>query len=153
MNKVERRKFLAACRTGNPWAACCALQVRRKCLPVFPMASLEAGVNFFVLALEFMGLRTSYSCQGHPKGFYITFHAGYDVAREIKGAKYFQVEIEGTNYWSLRLNETTGTRRKYSDDDRIRVLSGAARNWVAYFNFNSPAWMTEPTTKPCQKQS
>lgn len=138
MTKIERRKFLTACRTGNPWAACCALQVERECPPVYPKAPLDPGVNFFVLALEFLGLKTSYSCEGHPRGFYVTFHASYAMARSIKAAKYFLVEIEGDDYWSIRLSETTGTRRKYSDDDRIRVLSGAARSWVAHFNLNQP---------------
>ncbi len=47
---------------------------------------LEFGVNYFILKLESLGLKTMWSCEGHPSGFYIVFKAPYKIAREISYA-------------------------------------------------------------------
>lgn|SRR5581483_4447915 len=55
----------------NPWDAARKIKVLR-CAPGYPLADLEPGVKFFVLMLERLGAQTLYSCEGHPRGFYVT---------------------------------------------------------------------------------
>lgn len=66
------------------------------------LEELDPGVNYFVLMLNQMGFPTHFSCEGHPDGFYITFGAPYEAALRISEVGYFNVEIEGEDYWSLR---------------------------------------------------
>jgi len=76
---------------------------------------LDPGVNYFVFMLDQMGLRTLYSCEGHPGGFYVTFIAPYEKALEIKKAEFFSVEIEGENYWSIRRHSPLMDEREVVD--------------------------------------
>jgi len=84
---------------------------------------LEPGVNFFVLMLEQLGAVTYFSCEGHPTGFYIMFRASYALAQKIKSCGYFRVEIEGKNYWSIRMREYV------TEADRVTILTEAAKSW------------------------
>ncbi|HKC63172.1 MAG TPA: hypothetical protein VKB86_06015 [Pyrinomonadaceae bacterium] len=90
--------------------------------------TLDRGVNYFVLQLERFGVRTEWSCEGHPAGFYITFHATYEQALRIKSHGYFTVEIEGLHYWSMRFN-----RRHNSTRERNFSLRLAAAAWERAF--------------------
>jgi hypothetical protein len=64
---------------------------------------LDPGVNYFVLMMDQMGLETTYSCEGHPDGFYVTFYGPYEAALSISRVGYFTVEVERQeNYWSIR---------------------------------------------------
>lgn len=76
------------------------------------LQALYRGVNYFVLQLERMGIRTRWSCEGHPAGFYITFHATYEQALRIKPHGYFTVEVEGLHYWSMRFSRQHKTTRE-----------------------------------------
>jgi hypothetical protein len=77
---------------------------------------MEPGVNYFILMLEQMGLRTYFSCEGHPNGFYIAFSASYAQALAISDAGYFTVEVERKNYWILRnTTDYTGAEREKLD--------------------------------------
>lgn len=76
---------------------------------------LDPGVNYFVFMLDQMGLRTLYSCEGHPGGFYVTFVAPYETALKIKNAGFFSVEIEGENYWSIRRHMPVEDEREVVD--------------------------------------
>ena len=90
-------------------------------------AVLDPGVNFFVRSLEMMGMRTHFSCEGHPNGFYITFSARYSKALRIREAGYFSIEIERQNYWSMRIN-TDDNERGHVDG-----LRWAAEAWAKRF--------------------
>lgn len=91
---------------------------------------LDPGVNFFVLMLERMGLSTHYSCEGHPGGFYVTFRGPYDAALAIKEAGFFNVEIEGPDYWSIRLH---GEEEEDIERERVDSLRWAADAWEERF--------------------
>lgn len=88
---------------------------------------LDQGVNFFVRSLEMMGMRTHFSCEGHPDGFYITFSARYSKALRIREAGFFAIEIERQNYWSMRINSHDGKR------SHVDCLRWAAESWAKRF--------------------
>jgi hypothetical protein len=88
---------------------------------------LDPGVNFFVRSLEMMGIRTHFSCEGHPNNFYITFGASYKKALKIKSAGFFSVEIERPSYWSMRVH------MEHTDREKIDCLRWAAEAWAKRF--------------------
>lgn len=90
--------------------------------------SLEPGVNFFVLMLEKLGCKTFFSCEGHPCSFYVAFSAPYKTALKISQCGFFSVEVEGKNYWSIRLGPHINTEK-----DRKEVLTWAADAWTKNF--------------------
>jgi len=90
---------------------------------------LDRGVNYFVLQLERSGVATEWSCEGHPAGFYITFHATYEQALRVKAPGFFTVEIEGRNYWSMRLHSKHKSTRA-----RNQTLRWAASSWERVFS-------------------
>lgn len=96
---------------ANVWDEAAALQIYRG------GELLDPGVNYFVLMLDQLGLPTSYSCEGHPGGFYVTFSAPYEEALAISKVGYFTIEIMGKDYWAMRqthrpddANKTDGMR-------------------------------------------
>lgn len=110
---------------------------------------LDPGVNFFVLVLEHLGARPKYSCEGHPHGFYVAFHATHKLARAIAGCGYFRVEVErgGDDYWSIRLPEITHDGKPWGDRDRRQTLRWAADAWAkAILSPNTPVTDAEPST-------
>ena len=90
--------------------------------------SLEPGVNFFVLMLEKLGCKTYFSCEGHPCSFYVAFSAPYKTALKIQECGYFSVEVQGKNYWAMRLGPHIHTEK-----DRREVLASAAEAWTKAF--------------------
>lgn len=88
---------------------------------------LDPGVNFFVRSLEMMGVRTHFSCEGHPNDFYITFSASYRKALKIKSAGFFSIEIERPSYWSMRVH------MKESEQEHVDGLRWAAEAWAKRF--------------------
>jgi hypothetical protein len=88
--------------------------------------TLDKGVNFFVEALEAAGAIPRFSCEGHPKGFYVMFLGDYELALRLLKCRYFKVEVEGTNYWSIRLQLTTRAHLARKN----QVLRAAAESWV-----------------------
>jgi hypothetical protein len=90
---------------------------------------LDPGINFFVLALEQMGASTSFSCEGHPHGFYITFSAAYELAKRVSSWGYFSIKIEGDNYWSLRFSYGSELAHP-TEIERNQALNWAAAAWV-----------------------
>lgn len=99
---------------------------------------LDRGVNYFVLQLERMGIRTVWSCEGHPAGFYICFHATYEQALRIKSHGYFTVEVEGMCYWSMRFSRPHKTTRERNFSLRL-----AAAAWEKAFGR-----LDQPLTAP-----
>lgn len=128
--------------TPNVWDEAAALSVWRVDPISGESVKLDPGVNYFVLMLEQLGLQTSFSCEGHPGGFYITFRGPYEAALAISQAGYFSVEIEEhKNYWSMRKHlryETDAeTGRKLSKQEAYKwTVDGfrwAAEAWEAKF--------------------
>lgn len=89
---------------------------------------IDPGANYFVAMIEQMGMKTAFSCEGHPDGFYVMFSGLYSKALFIKSAGYFTVEIEGKNRWSIRINW-----RHNSDPERVDALRWAADAWEKRF--------------------
>lgn len=108
----------------NPWDAAKKIKVFR-CAPGYPLADLEPGVKFFVLMLEQIGVRTLYSCEGHPGGFYIKFSAAYETALRVARCGFFVVQLcPKPNCWVIRPSESVKSYRK-----RAQVLRWAADSW------------------------
>jgi hypothetical protein len=87
MNTIERHKLTVRKegKLNTPWDKYYLFSLIRNC-PDRKIKSpfiLEGGVNYFILKLESLGLKTLWSCEGHPGGFYITFKAPYKIAKEI----------------------------------------------------------------------
>ena len=103
----------------NPWAVWCKKKLVRD------GEVLDRDVNYFVHKLEKFGARTLYSCGGHPDGFYVYFLAPYSLAVRIESYGYFNVEIEGTNGFSIRVRRPFFQTRT----DKERTLAWAAHAW------------------------
>ena len=86
--------------------------------------AIDRGVNYFVLKLESMGIKTEWSCEGHPNGFYLVFNAPYAVAGLLHSFGFFAVEIEGPDRWSLRIHHPFG-----SEEDKCQCLRWATESW------------------------
>lgn len=117
----------------HPWDQACDLVVERGG-KMYPVQSVDRGVNFFILALEELGAKTNFSCEGHPTGFYIAFDAPYELAYEIKCAGFFSVEIEGKNSWSIRKTGAEKGNPHYSERDKLFVLRNATEAWLRVFD-------------------
>lgn len=114
-------------REINTWRQAAALKLYRESYMFNQMEALDPGVNFFVLMLEKLGAKTAFSCEGHPNNFYVTFFAPMSVAHSILRCGFFSVELEGSNYWSIRIN------RSINEQERIKVLTWAAEAWKKEF--------------------
>lgn len=102
---------------SNVWDDAAALKVWRG------GEKLDPGVNYFVLMLDQLGLPTRFSCEGHPGGFYVSFQASYDQALGIHQAGFFTVEIEGEDYWSIRMGV------EHNPAQHVDALRWAAEAW------------------------
>ena len=76
--------------------------------------------------LQQQGAATHYSCEGHPKNFYILFECGTTLARQIRALGYFHVEVEHERCWSLRKDFGTEEEKQY-------VFTLAAKAWNKAF--------------------
>jgi hypothetical protein len=128
LTTMARDNDIRSAINGHPWdRARRRLLKRRNALSREPQ-QLDRGVNYFVLQLERMGIRTEWSCEGHPAGFYISFYATYEQALRIKTHGYFTVEIERLDHWSMRFS-----RPHKSVRDRNFTLRLAAAAWEQAF--------------------
>ena len=89
----------------HPWIRAAKTELVRLSSVTGKPESIDKGANFFVLALEALGAKPRFSCEGHPTGFYVAFEAGYPLAVQIEAAGYFLVEVAGPNYWIISLPE------------------------------------------------
>jgi hypothetical protein len=76
----------------NPWRSAMGLDMIRRD-PNGKEHVLEPGVKFFVLALEALGVQTLYSCEGHPRGFYVMFRGTYRLACKVAESGILTVRI------------------------------------------------------------
>ncbi|MBC8737064.1 hypothetical protein F6X40_09610 [Paraburkholderia sp. UCT31] len=120
-------------KLNHPWDRAASSELTRVSGAFGNHETLDTGVNFFVLALEALGARPRFSCEGHPTGFYVAFEAPYELALEIEGAGFFSVEIEGQNYWSIRKTKTEHVSEGYTEAKKVRTLRWAAEAWVRVF--------------------
>lgn len=128
---MSKSKIPAA---DNPWDRAARLQLTRTNAVFGNPEPIDPGANFFVLALEALGAKTRFSCEGHPTGFYVAFEAPYDLAAKVKSAGFFSVEIEGQNQWSMRkTNAEWMPQKPHSEADKAQILRWAADAWVARF--------------------
>ena len=128
----------------NPWDAAKRQRLTRTSVFGKP-EPLDPGVNFFVESLERLGASPRASCDGHGDscGFYVLFGGNEKLARRIKNAGFFKVEIERdalvlpelprppkTPLYSLRLGlPGGGPCCKRNEKDLARTLRWAAEAW------------------------
>lgn len=117
----------------HPWDKAAAQRLQRNSIQDGALEALDPGVNFFVLALEMLGARPKFSCEGHPCGFYVAFDAPYELALEIKSAGFFKVEIEGSGYWSIRKTFGEIIDGRFTQAKKAQVLADAQEGlrWAA----------------------
>jgi hypothetical protein len=95
--------------------------------------TLDRGVNFFIIALEELGVQTIWSCEGHPKGFYIIMFAPYELALALTGIGFFTFAIAGKDCWRISIGHHE--RREFSTDvvaekEKRQCLRLAASAWL-----------------------
>lgn len=117
----------------HTWDQACDLVLERG-NELYAVGPIDRGVNFFILALEELGAQTRFSCEGHPKGFYISFSGPYELVCEIHSAGFFTVEIEGANRWSIRKRVAELMLPQYSEREKLYTLRGATDAWLYVFN-------------------
>jgi len=122
-------------KTNEPhaWDRCAAAPLQRRSPLSGEMEPIDPGVRFFVLALEALGAVTRFSCEGHPRGFYVAFNAPYALALEIKHAGYFSVEVEGDDLWSVRMTAGDYLGPPWTKQRKADVLRSAAEAWMRNF--------------------
>jgi hypothetical protein len=107
---------------NSQWDHACVQKVYRK--DIFGQEHLlEPGVNYFVLKLEDLGARTLFSCEGHPRDFYILMEADYQLALVIARCGFFNVAIAGSSFASLVFHKFP----EHLDERNQKVLEALAR--------------------------
>jgi hypothetical protein len=119
-------------RTTNPWDAARRRKVVRGNHGMAP-SPLEPGVKFFVLMLEQLGCMTQWSCEGHPKNFYISFTGPERIAREIAAVGLFAVEVSNPGYRLHLAYHELGYGARWTTRLHNRMLRHAAELWSARF--------------------
>ena len=120
----------------RPWDDAAKLAVIRYCRTSGDNVELERGVNFFIQTQEYLGAHTLYSCEGHPRGFYILFDADWDLAYDIACAGYFEVMMAAPhhpkNRWHLCFGHNV-RNASFAERDKRRLLRAAAKAWQKEF--------------------
>jgi len=126
-----------AIMSEHPWDQACKLKLERGFESVeitYPVSTLEPGVNFFILALEELGAKTRFSCEGHPYGFYIAFECSYELALELSQLGSFTVEVWKHNVWTIRNTyQEAAFKGEYNEECRTRHLRIATVKWLNHF--------------------
>lgn len=114
----------------NNWDRARKLRLSRKEPgPLGDRFIIEPGVNFFVAMLEQIGCVTYFSCQGHPKGFYVNFRATYSKAVKINQCGFFSVDISSPQVWNMHLDDDEAFYGKITRSKHERTLRWAADAW------------------------
>ncbi len=127
---------------GKTWAQAKKLEVIRGNW-MQPPSPLEPGVKYFVLAIEAMGGRTEFSCEGHPDGFYILFtHLRPEIVAAIASVGYFTIAITRHNTYRLSLlgHEHASFRGApaWTEKYKASILRSAAKAWELNLAAASP---------------
>ncbi len=128
MKKETMHTLNELLNTKNSWLEGCKYELKRD------GRILEPGVNFFVLALEYLSAKPIpiSADEGHPKGFQIVFRCPYKTILTIKDLKFFDIELMDEDEWRISLNEEgleASENREFSEEDRRRWLSNAGLHW------------------------
>jgi len=103
---------------------------RRSPCGLYPMSTLDKGVNYFILALEKLGCKTMYSCEGHfskkhyiPQ-LYISFLSKKTQAVRLKNilCNIAKLEHDGKDEYTLRIDFK-------NNKDKIQKLTKLAKQW------------------------
>ena len=121
-------------KSDTTWREWCAQKIVRRDTLTGAEIVIEPGVAFFVAALEQLGADVQFSCEGHPKGFYVCFAGSHEIALKVAGAGWATVELCKDGRWvlSLRGNENGieaigGTFDKANRDE---ILGLMAATWT-----------------------
>jgi hypothetical protein len=113
---------------SHPWDQARTQRLYR--MPGYPWPTkkqkLDRGVNYFVLALEQAGATPRFSCEGHPLGFYVTFHADYALAQKIASAGFLDIAISRSGGWRASF-PTEGAWK--NEREKRRTLRWTAETW------------------------
>lgn len=131
----------------NPWVEACKQKLYRPNGGDGELIKLDAGVNYFILALEKLNAETFYSCDGHgdQSSFYVMFKVPrYPLVHKIHSAGFFHIQVEnGPRMFSLRLSDAVDIeevgKNKYraircTDPKKIRG------HWKQVLQWASEAW-------------
>jgi hypothetical protein len=98
---------------------------------LYPMSVLDKGVNYFILALEKLGCKTMYSCEGHffskkhyiPQ-LYISFSSKKTQVLQLKNMLYniAKLEHDCKDEYTLRIDFK-------NNKDKIQKLTKLAKQW------------------------
>ena len=128
---------------SNPWKDTCSFILYRCPGPPLPRIPepLDPGVNFFVLALEHLGAKTLFSCDGHGrlKQFYVMFKAPYKLACAVARVGYFEVELsKRPGVFSLRCR--MDPLRCISKKNTPRTKETRQKEWATLLTYAAHAW-------------
>ena len=115
----------------NPWDEARQRTILRLDWRSGQLVPLDRGVNFFVETLERLGATTSYSCEGHPSGFYVVFDCPEETARRIRRCGFFSVEMGNCDSWVIRMPSGGKPRTERSKRQTLRWASAA---WAETLN-------------------
>jgi hypothetical protein len=94
------------------------------------MSTLDKGVNYFILALEKLGCKTNYSCEGHfskkhyiPQ-LYISFSSKKNLSNTVKNilSDIAKLEHDGKDEYTLRIDFK-------NNKDKIQKLTKLTKQW------------------------
>jgi hypothetical protein len=121
--------------------------------PIYKMAQLDGGIKFFILALEELGAKTRYSCEGHPYGAYVAFDAPVRLIRSIHFTNTFtlvadlnEMRLDGMcdcAMYADHKRHRTGQdaalwAEAYTEEMRVDFLRQAADQWMRRFGYRLP---------------
>ena len=133
MKKKKKKAAPKKDPTVDIWTRCCALKVRRKYVLTEKLRALDPGVNFFVLMLEQLGCKATFSHEGNPGRFSIGYVGPAAVGTAIVQCSggIFRVEFadEVNTFVIYRHADSVKCDGKRHD----RSLIAAAKRWQRGF--------------------
>lgn len=141
LGALELVWFRLKTKVYSPWDEAHKLVLKRDWLGR-GLVDLDRGVNFFVLMLENLGVRTWHSCEGHPLGFYIAITCPLKTARQLADLGPFDVILsrfstttQDENKFTLRMTSYLGlaVNELAMERNRRKILRDASRLWTKEF--------------------
>ena len=115
----------------NAWDRAKKLRLIRREPGALKGVPIDPGTNFFVAMLDQLRCPTYFSCEGHPKGFYIMFRATYLMATVLSKIGYFKYSIHGQEKWIMDTDDDAHERAvgKLTKVSRAKQMRYAADAW------------------------
>lgn len=135
-NKQAEKKMATfdELKSDTTWKEWCEQKIVRRDTLTGAEIVIEPGVAFFVDALEQLGADVQFSCEGHPKGFYVCFAGSHEIALKVVSAGWATVELIRDGRWVLSLkgneNGIESTGRKFDRTERDEILGMMAATWM-----------------------